>query len=115
MRSRNLSGIVAIVVHSLHAPDAGALPTSGRSASSKLEAASNFDDADRPLVGSAPASGACKECTTMATIPDKFLDLMQNRKAFAHLATVMQDGTPQVTPVWFDYGNGVLRVNTAKG
>jgi len=51
----------------------------------------------------------------MATIPDSFLDLFQTKKAFAHLATVMPDGTPQVTPVWFDYGNGVLRVNTAQG
>src|SRR5277367_3364430 len=50
----------------------------------------------------------------MAVIPDKYLDLMQ-KKAFANLATVMPDGTPQVTPVWFDYTNGTLRVNTAKG
>ena len=51
----------------------------------------------------------------MAAIPDKYLDLMQQKKAFAELATVMPDGTPQVTPVWFDYANGKVRVNTAKG
>ena len=51
----------------------------------------------------------------MATIPDKFLDLLNDKKAFASLATVMADGSPQVTPVWFDYTNGVVRVNTAKG
>src|ERR1700686_1396040 len=51
----------------------------------------------------------------MAAIPDKYLDLLQQKKAFAHLATVMPDGTPQVTPVWFDYTDGVIRVNTAKG
>ena len=51
----------------------------------------------------------------MTAIPDKFLDLVKDKKAFANLATVMPDGTPQVTPVWFDYANGVLRVNTAKG
>jgi|SRR5580698_562645 PPOX class probable F420-dependent enzyme len=51
----------------------------------------------------------------MADIPEKFLDLLGDKKAFAHLATIMPDGTPQVTPVWFDYVNGVLRVNTAKG
>jgi len=51
----------------------------------------------------------------MATIPDSFSDLMKQKKAFAHLATVMPDGAPQVTPVWFDYQNGILRVNTAKG
>jgi PPOX class probable F420-dependent enzyme len=51
----------------------------------------------------------------MASIPDNFLDLLQDKKAFANLATVMADGSPQVTPVWFDYTDGVIRVNTAKG
>jgi PPOX class probable F420-dependent enzyme len=51
----------------------------------------------------------------MAAIPDKFLDLLQQKKAFANLATVMPDGSPQVTPVWFDYTNGKIRVNSAKG
>ncbi len=51
----------------------------------------------------------------MATIPENFLDLLTSKKAFANLATTMADGSPQVTPVWFDYTNGVVRVNTAKG
>jgi PPOX class probable F420-dependent enzyme len=51
----------------------------------------------------------------MATIPDGFLDLLQDKKAFANLATVMADGAPQVTPVWFDYTGALVRVNTAKG
>ncbi len=51
----------------------------------------------------------------MAEIPAAFLDLMQDKKVFAHLATVMPDGSPQVTPVWFDYADGHVRVNTAKG
>jgi PPOX class probable F420-dependent enzyme len=51
----------------------------------------------------------------MAVIPDKYLDLLTQKKTFAELATVMPDGSPQVTPVWFDYTNGVVRVNTAKG
>lgn len=51
----------------------------------------------------------------MAAIPEQFLDLLQQKKAFAGLATVMPDGTPQVTPVWFDYKGGVIRVNSAKG
>jgi PPOX class probable F420-dependent enzyme len=51
----------------------------------------------------------------MTAIPEKFLDLVTNKKAFANLATLMPDGSPQVTPVWVDYANGVLRVNTAKG
>jgi len=51
----------------------------------------------------------------MAQIPDSFLDLLQHKKAFASLATVLADGTPQVTPVWFDYSGGIIRFNTAKG
>jgi PPOX class probable F420-dependent enzyme len=51
----------------------------------------------------------------MAAIPDKYLDLLQQKKAFAIIATVMPDGSPQVTPVWFDYDGKVIRVNTARG
>src|SRR5512133_3893270 len=51
----------------------------------------------------------------MAVIPENFLDLLQQKKAFANLATIMPDGSPQVTPVWFDYTGGMIRVNTAKG
>jgi len=51
----------------------------------------------------------------MAAIPEQYLDLLQQKKAFADLATVMPDGSPQVTPVWFDYTGGVIRVNSAKG
>ncbi|HEY7661603.1 MAG TPA: PPOX class F420-dependent oxidoreductase [Xanthobacteraceae bacterium] len=51
----------------------------------------------------------------MANIPEKYLDLLQRKKAFAILSTVMPDGSPQATPVWFDYADGRIRVNTAKG
>ena len=51
----------------------------------------------------------------MAEIPANFLDLLTQKKAIANIATVQPDGSPQVTPVWFDYANGVVRVNTAKG
>jgi PPOX class probable F420-dependent enzyme len=51
----------------------------------------------------------------MAVIPDKYLDLLQQKKAFANLATLMPDGSPQVTPVWLDYAGGAIRINTAKG
>lgn len=36
-------------------------------------------------------------------------------KNLAHLATVMSDGSPQVTPVWANYANGFIMINTAKG
>jgi PPOX class probable F420-dependent enzyme len=51
----------------------------------------------------------------MAIIPDAFLDLLEQKKAFGHLATLMPDGSPQVTPVWFDYRNGLIHVSTLKG
>ena len=51
----------------------------------------------------------------MAANLGNYLDLLQQKKAFAGLATIMPDGTPQVTPVWFDYHGGKVRVNTAKG
>jgi len=51
----------------------------------------------------------------MAAIPEGFMDLMTEKKALASVATVMADGSPQVTPVWFDYTGGKVRINTAKG
>ncbi|MBI5628254.1 MAG: PPOX class F420-dependent oxidoreductase [Candidatus Rokubacteria bacterium] len=52
----------------------------------------------------------------MATIPDAFRPLLgDDVKAFANLATLLPDGSPQVTPVWFDAEGDVIRVNTAKG
>jgi PPOX class probable F420-dependent enzyme len=49
-----------------------------------------------------------------ATIPEQFKDLF-TKVAFAHLATLMSDGSPQVTPVWVDYDGAYVRVNSAKG
>jgi PPOX class probable F420-dependent enzyme len=48
-------------------------------------------------------------------VPASFMDIMSQKKAYAHLATVMPDGTPQVTPVWFDMSGDKVRVNTARG
>ena len=45
----------------------------------------------------------------------KYADLLNDKKAFAHLATLMPDGSPQVTPVWFDFVGGAIRVNSARG
>jgi PPOX class probable F420-dependent enzyme len=49
-----------------------------------------------------------------STIPEKFRDLL-TKKAFAHLGTIMPDGSPQVTPVWFDFDGTHVRINSAKG
>ncbi len=49
-------------------------------------------------------------------IPEKYKDLLDfDKKAFANLATVMPDGTPQVTPVWVDYDGAHVLVNSARG
>jgi len=47
-------------------------------------------------------------------IPDQFKDLF-SKGAFAQLATLMPDGSPQVTPVWCDFDGTNVRVNSAKG
>src|SRR5882672_4826192 len=52
---------------------------------------------------------------TMAANLEKYLDLFRDKKAFAHIATIMRDGSPQVTPVWIDYRNGHVVFNTARG
>jgi PPOX class probable F420-dependent enzyme len=47
-------------------------------------------------------------------VPEKYSDLLQKR-AFANLATLMPDGSAQVTPVWVDYDGQHVRINTARG
>ena len=52
----------------------------------------------------------------MKTIPESHQDLLKDEtKAFVYLATVMSDGTPQVTPVWFDMDGDYILINTATG
>src|SRR5580765_8226828 len=51
----------------------------------------------------------------MATIPSSHADLLTTKKAFANLATLNADGSPQVTPVWVDFDGTHVLVNTAKG
>jgi PPOX class probable F420-dependent enzyme len=47
-------------------------------------------------------------------IPNSHVDLFQ-KKAFAHLVTLMPGGQPQVTPVWVDYDGHSILINTAEG
>ena len=52
----------------------------------------------------------------MMTIPESHRDLLEERaRAYAYLATVMPDGSPQVTPVWFDAQGDHILINSAKG
>ncbi len=48
--------------------------------------------------------------------PDSHIDLLSDEKrAAAYLATLMPDGSPQVTPIWFSYDSGKVRINTKRG
>jgi len=52
----------------------------------------------------------------MKSIPESHHDLLKDEtKAFAYLATTMTDGSPQVTPVWFNTDGKHILVNTAQG
>ncbi len=51
----------------------------------------------------------------MATpIPESYMDLF-NKPAFGVLTTLMPDGSPQTQPVWVDFENGRVLVNSALG
>lgn len=52
----------------------------------------------------------------MQAISKNFQDLLADEtKSFAFLATTMTDGSPQVTPVWFNTDGEYLLINSAKG
>jgi PPOX class probable F420-dependent enzyme len=50
----------------------------------------------------------------MAKIPDSHIGILKTT-AYAHLATLMADGSPQVSPVWIDHKDGLILVNSARG
>jgi PPOX class probable F420-dependent enzyme len=50
----------------------------------------------------------------MNVIPEDYRSLFAKR-AFAHLATLMPDGRPQVTPIWIDFDGEHVLINTAAG
>lgn len=48
--------------------------------------------------------------------PESHIDLLaDDKRAAAYLATLMPDGTPQVTPIWFSYEDGRVSINTKRG
>lgn len=49
-----------------------------------------------------------------AQVPEGVANLLREPNV-AHLATVMPDGSPQVTPVWVDFDGTHVLVNTAEG
>lgn len=52
----------------------------------------------------------------MRNLPNSYNDLLKDEtRAFAYLATLMSDGTPQLTPVWFNVDGDYILINTASG
>jgi len=52
----------------------------------------------------------------MKNIPESFQDLFTDEaKTILFLATTMSDGSPQVTPIWFNTDGEYLLINSAKG
>jgi PPOX class probable F420-dependent enzyme len=50
----------------------------------------------------------------IAEIPESYRDLLE-RPIVAALATILPDGTPQVTPIWFNFDDGYILLNSARG
>ena len=46
---------------------------------------------------------------------DSKAETLLNGKNLVFLATSMADGSPQVTPVWGDFEDSYIRINTAEG
>lgn len=52
----------------------------------------------------------------MKNIPEHYHDLLKDEtRAFLFLATTMPDGSPQVTPVWFNHDGEHILINSARG
>lgn len=50
----------------------------------------------------------------MAVLSDKATRLFSEPN-IVHLATIMEDGSPQVSPIWADITDGMIEFNTAAG
>ena len=52
----------------------------------------------------------------MKNFPQEYLDLLKDEtKAYLFLATSMPDGSPQVTPIWFNSNDDYILINTNEG
>ncbi len=48
-----------------------------------------------------------------ASLPERFADILR-KNAYAHIATVAADGSPQSNPVWFEWDGSRLLFSTIK-
>jgi PPOX class probable F420-dependent enzyme len=50
----------------------------------------------------------------MESAKDKYRDLLESKQLMV-IATVNKDGSPQTSPVWFQYKDDLIWINSAKG
>ena len=50
----------------------------------------------------------------MKRLPESHADIL-DKPAFAHLSTLMSDGSPQASAVWVDTDGGSIVINSAEG
>ncbi len=49
-------------------------------------------------------------------VPESLQYLLEDEtRAYAFLATIMKDGSPQLTPIWFNVEENNITINSAKG
>lgn len=52
----------------------------------------------------------------MQIVPESHRDLLKKEaRAYGYLATLMPDGAPQLTPLWFEAEGEYILINSAKG
>ena len=53
---------------------------------------------------------------SMTFVPESHQDLLEDEtNTLAYLATLMPDGTPQLTPLWFNSDGQYILINSARG
>src|SRR5512135_3207473 len=60
--------------------------------------------------------GPHRKGRSMMKFPESHRDLLKDKtQAFAYLATLMDDGSPQLTPLWFSTDGEHILINSAAG
>lgn len=56
----------------------------------------------------------CVQISGVNKTKEKYRDLLESKQLIV-MATVNDDGSPQTSPVWFEFKDDVLYINSAKG